>query len=348
MAALRNFAITLCVSLIIFGLIAYFLVGIIESNIDFLAGAETGDEPSDTAVETEEPDETGVSVETTSPEFEPLPEDFRGSTISAVLIGSDYMPDVYDDYDLSEINKNIDGFPIKERQITADSIIFVQVNIETREYVFLPIPSNTLVADKGLNKTLGSLLGESGPKYIKDKISALLSIYIDYYAMFTLDGVKSFFDELGGIEYNVPYDMEYFDPSEGEEGLVIDIKKGLQTLTGEDVIKLLRYVSYPEGDAKRRSVIIDFMKAVLAKITSKEYIEKLPELFEKALGEGIIETDFTEDALVENLDAIFAFNDFTKTVLTMPGKEEIVDGERVYVPNTAAVGNIIGKYKYTG
>ena len=46
MAALRNFAITLCVSLIIFGLIAYFLVGIAENNLDFLTGADTGDNPS--------------------------------------------------------------------------------------------------------------------------------------------------------------------------------------------------------------------------------------------------------------------------------------------------------------
>lgn len=348
MAAIRNFAITLCVSLIIFGLIAYFLVGIAENNLDFIAGVDTGDETSDTSVDTEKPEETGVTIETTSPEFEPLPEDFRGSTISAVLIGSDYLPDVYDDYDLSEKNKNIDGFPIKERQITADSIIFVQVNIETREYVFLPIPANTLVTDKGLSKTLGSLLGEAGPAYIKEKVSGLLSIYIDYYALFTLDGIKNFIKDIGGIEYNVPYDMEYSDPSEGEDGLVIDIRKGTQKLSGEDVVKLLRYVSYAEGDASRRGVIIDFMKAVLAKITSPSYLTKLPELFSEALLSGMIETNFTEEVLAENLDAVFAYPDFTKTVLTLPGKEDTVSDERVFIPNASAIGNILAKYKYSG
>lgn len=348
MAALRNFAITLCVSLIIFGLIAYFLVGIAENNLDFLTGADTGDNPSETSADTDEDQQPGVTIETTAPETEPLTEDFRGSTISAVLIGSDYLPDVYDDYDLSEINRNIDGFPIKERRICADSIIFVQVNVETREYVFLPIPSNTQVMDKGLSKSLGSLLGESGPEYIKDKVSGLLSIYIDYYALFTLDGVKSFIDGMGGIEYNVPYDMRYSDPSEGEEGLVIDIKKGAQKLTGDDVVKMLRYGSYSEGDAMRRTVIVDFMKAVLAKITSPAYLTRLPELFANALDSGMIETNFTEDVLAENLDAVFAYQDFTKTVLALPGKEETVDGEKIFIPNTAGVNNIIGKYKYTG
>ena len=223
-------------------------------------------------------------------------------------MGSDYLPDVYDDYDLSDVNKHIDGFPIKERQISADSIVFVQVNLDTREYVFIPIPANTLVTDKGLKKTLGSLLGESGPKYIKDKVSALLSIYIDYYALFTLDDVKSFIDGLGGIDYNVPYDMQYTDPSEGENGLVINIKKGPNKLNGEDVVKILRYVSYSEGDAMRRSVIIDFMKTVLLKITSPDNLAGLPEMFSKALGNGMIETDFTENALAENLDAVFCIS----------------------------------------
>lgn len=199
MAAIRNFAITLCVSLIIFGLIAYFLVGIAENNLDFIAGADTGDETSGpTETDTGDAEDTGVTIETKSPEFEPLPEDFRGSTISAVIIGSDYLPDVYDDYDLTEKNKDVDGFPIKERQITADSILFVQINLDTREYVFCPIPSNTLVSDKGLDKTLGSLLGESGPEYIKNKVSALLNIFIDYYALFTLDALEDFIDELNG------------------------------------------------------------------------------------------------------------------------------------------------------
>ncbi len=349
MAAIRNFAITLCVSLIIFGLLAYFLVGIAENNLDFIAGADTGDETSGpTATDTGESEDTGVTIETKSPEFEPLPEDFRGSTISAVIIGSDFMPDVYDDYDLSEENRYIEGFPIKERQITADSILFVQINLDTREYVFCPIPSNTLVADKGIDKTLGSLLGESGPEYIKNKVSALLNIYIDYYAMFTLDALEDFIDELDGIEFDVPVDMQYSDPSEGEEGLKIDIKKGRQKLTGELAVKMLRYVSYDKGDAVRRSLIVDFMKTVLAEITDPSYLTKLPGLFTEAVGAGKLQTNFTEDALAENLDAVFAYPDFTKTVLTLPGADVTVGDETFFSPNYAAIENLIAKYKYTG
>lgn len=349
MAAIRNFAITLCVSLIIFGLLAYFLVGIAENNLDFIAGADTGDETSGpTATDTGESEGTGVTIETKSPEFEPLPEDFRGSTISAVIIGSDYMPDVYDDYDLSEENRDIEGFPVKERQITADSILFVQINLDTREYVFCPIPSNTLVADKGIDKTLGSLLGESGPEYIKNKVSALLNIYIDYYAMFTLDALEEFIDELDGIEFDVPVDMQYSDPSEGEEGLTIDIKKGRQKLTGEQAVKMLRYVSYDKGDAVRRSLIVDFMKTVLAEITGPSYLTKLPGLFTEAVGAGKLQTNFTEEALAENLDAVFAYPDFTKTVLAFPGADVTVGDETYFSPNYAAIENLIAKYKYTG
>jgi cell envelope-related function transcriptional attenuator common domain len=348
MAAIRNFAITLCVSLIIFGLLAYFLVGIAENNIDFLSGADTGDDTSETTAAETKDSETGATVETTAVEYEPLPDDFKGSTIAAVLIGSDYQPNVYDDYDLTEVNKKIVGFPIKERQITADSIIYVQINLDTREYVFCSIPSDTLVEDKGIDKTIGSLLGQSGAAYIKDKVSALLGIYIDYYAMFNMDALKSFIDGLGGISYNVPWDLSYSDPSEGKDGLTINIAKGTQKLTGEQAVDMLRYVSYTSGDASRRAVIIEFMKTVLVKLTDSSQLGNLPKLFTNALGAGSIETNFTEDALATNLDAVFAYPDFTKTTLTLPGTETNVGDDKYFSPNYTAIANLFSKYKYTG
>lgn len=349
MAAIRNFAITLCVSLIIFGLLAYFLVGMAENNLDFLSGVETGDETSETtAPVTADPADTGATIETTAVEFEPLPDGFKGSTISAVLIGSDYMPGTYDDYDLSLVNKQVDGFPIKERQICADSIIFVQINLDTREYVFCAIPSNTLVADNGLDKTLGSLLGESGAAYIKDKVSALLGIYIDYYALFTTGALADFIDGIDGITYNVPWDLSYSDPSEGEDGLTISIQKGKQTLTGEQAVQMLRYVSYNSGDAARRAVIVEFMKTVLAKITEPSYLGQLPKLFTDALGAGKLETNFTENALAANLDAVFAYPDFSKTALTLPGTDAVIGDDKYFSPNYTAIANLFGKYKYTG
>lgn len=349
MAAMRNFAITLCVSLIIFGLLAYFLVGIAENNIDFLSGAETGDETSDTSEpETTAPEDSGATVETTEVEYEPLPDGFKGATISAVLIGSDYQPDVYDDYDLTEINKKISGFPIRERQITADSIIYVLINLDTREYVFCAIPSNTLVEDNGLDKTLGSLLGEYGAAYVRDKVSALLGVYINYYALFTLGAVENFIDGINGVSYNVPWDLSYSDPSEGEEGLTISIPKGTQTLTGKQAADMLRYVSFGTGDTARRAVVIEFTKTVLAKITDPSYLGKLPQLFSNALSAGTIQTDFTGEALAANLDAVFAYPDFTKTTLTLPGADATIGDEIYFSPNYTAIANLIAKYKYTG
>ncbi len=349
MAAIRNFAITLCVSLLIFGLLAYLTVSVAENHLDFLSGTDTSGETSDTtASETEEPVGTGTATENQPDALEPLPVGFKGSTISAVIIGSDYQPGVFDDYDLTEINNKRGGFPIKNRQITADSIIYVQVNLDTREYVFCPIPSNTLVEDRGLDKTLGSLLGESGAPYIKEKVSALLGVYIDYYALVTTGALANFIDSIDGVYYNVPLALSYSDPSEGKEGLTITIEKGAQTLNGKKTVEMLRYVSYTGGDTSRRTAIIDFMKAVLAKITTPEYLAKLPKLFTEAIGSGAIATDFTEDALAANLDAVFAYSDFTKITLTLPGADAVIGDENYFSPNYAQVSSMIAKYKYTG
>ncbi|MFA7674298.1 MAG: LCP family protein [Clostridia bacterium] len=68
----------------------------------------------------------------------------------------------------------------------------------------------------------------------------LLNIDMDYYIRISYDTIEKVVDSMGGIEFEVPFDMIYYDYTPGSE-IEIELYKGLQVLNGDQVIEYLRF-----------------------------------------------------------------------------------------------------------
>ena len=69
---------------------------------------------------------------------------------------------------------------------------------------------------------------------------------IDRYAITTFEGFEQAIDAIGGVEMDVPYDLQYSDPY---QDLEIDIKAGERVLDGEHALQFVRFRSgYATGD----------------------------------------------------------------------------------------------------
>jgi LCP family protein required for cell wall assembly len=81
---------------------------------------------------------------------------------------------------------------------------------------------------------------------------------IHFYEIYSDDDIKKIVDAMGGIEIDVPMDMKYTDK---KQGLKIDLKKGKQTLNGDEAVQYLRYrKGYKTGDLGRVEAQQNFMK----------------------------------------------------------------------------------------
>ncbi|MCQ2426731.1 MAG: LCP family protein [Lachnospiraceae bacterium] len=324
LSAFRNFLITLIVSLLVFGFLGYTICGFAADKLhwnDDLPPEESGKVTPVTGGETRPPSETDEG-------------ELKRSSFTVLLVGSDYQPDVFDDYDLTELNKEVTGFPVKERKITADEIVLLYVNGERNELSICSIPSETRVTDKGVVKTLGMVYGESGIEYLTEKLTGMTGIRIDYYLSVGIPGMKAIIDEIGPITFNVPVDMEYTDPSEGPEGYEIRLRHGIQRLDGEKALMLLRFNGYRDNGSSRRETGINFLKAVLSKLTTDPTTYARAGELRETFAE-YVETNFTEVALTEELDLIFRYPDMKITVLTYPGSVTVSDGKVCYEPDIA-------------
>lgn len=334
---IRNFIVTFCVSLLIFGLLSYAIV----TNVDnVFSSPDNG--PADTADIAKPLDtvtgEMPANSETDAEGNVIKPSD--GNDVTFLLVGTDYQPDILNDYDVTDLNTGRTGFPIKPRAITADAIMIMKANSNTKEFVFSMIPSDMRVQADGNDVKLGSLYSSKGIHYLRNKVTAMTGLKIDYYAVASVTGLAAIIDEIEGINVTVPIDMNYEDET---QQLYIHIDKGSQTLNGTQAVNMLRYKLYPNGDASRRALIETFARAVLKKMTDPSMLAKVSDLYN--LHSKHVETDFTLSDLVLHLDLIFSYPEYTSTDIVYPGIAGTVESNTYFEPDLNAAINIYRKYR---
>ena len=116
--SLRNFFITLLASLLVFGVVAYFITNFVS---DLLKDSIDGTPPISLEIITS----TEPVAENTGKD-EALVE-LKGESFTFAIIGTDYQPDILPDYNIED--EYVDTFPLRRnRTYSADSIAIVRVD----------------------------------------------------------------------------------------------------------------------------------------------------------------------------------------------------------------------------
>lgn len=167
------------------------------------------------------------------------------------------------------------------------------------------IPRDTAFISKEFDrkvKLTEVLNSENGNQKVIDAVRDTLSVPVTYYAKLNLSAVKEIVDSVGGIELDVPMDMEYDDP---HKNLHIKLKQGKQTLNGDAVCGLLQFrrsndgTGYAEGDMTRIEVGQQFISEFISQKLNKEFINKSPDIF-KILAENM-ETNYPISNLMNDI-----------------------------------------------
>lgn len=114
-----------------------------------------------------------------------------------------------------------------------------------------------------------------GVELLLSEIDHQFDVRPDYYVKIDFDGFNYIVDSIGGIEFEVPQDMDYEDPT---QDLYIHLKKGVQVLDGDKAQQLVRFRKdnyghgYVNGDIDRIQVQQAFLKAFMAKALSSDTI----------------------------------------------------------------------------
>ena len=151
-----------------------------------------------------------------------------------------------------------------------------------------------------------------------DRLETQLCITIDEYVLINTSGFRSIIDAVGGIDFDVPFDMFYEDP---EQDLYIDLKAGYQHLDGKQCESLIRYRDgYSRGDIERMEMRADFMSALFSQVKANINLDTMLNLIrDKALLQKM-STSMSLVDLLAYVKMVYTVRDADMDIRTIAGE----------------------------
>ena len=157
------------------------------------------------------------------------------------------------------------------------------------------IPRDSKAIIGGKAHKINYAYNKGGTELLASTVSEQLGIPVDYTVCVNLQGFTALVDAIGGVDFEVPINMDYDDPI---QGLSIHFKKGMQHLSGADALRVVRFrhnsdgTGYGSEDLGRMQTQQKFLKAVAKKMLSAGNILTKVDDYAKIFNQ-YVDTDLT-------------------------------------------------------
>ncbi len=218
---------------------------------------------------------------------------------------------------------------VDEDETRTDALMVATMDTKDKTINIMNIPRDTMCnntaigASKKINAAYGMDTGGKGGNItqMKKEIERLMGFQPDKYVIVNFDGIAAVVDAIGGVDYEVPFDMQYDDPS---QNLHIDLKKGMQHLNGKQTVGFLRWrhnndysVQYTNGDEGRVENQQKFLKTLAGQVLQLKNVTKIRSIAEAVFKN--VKTDFSAGELLwMGMQAMQIDNDNIR-FFTLPG-----------------------------
>ena len=173
-----------------------------------------------------------------------------------------------------------------------DTMILISYDTKNKEIHAVSLLRDTMINTSSSSKRLNSVYArnrgssdlpeqervENGMTALKQEVSKLTGIYPDFYVLVQWEAIGELVDAIGGVHFEVPFDMDYDDPA---QDLHIHQEAGYRLLDGDDAMQVIRFRKgggISLGDSGRTEIQRDFLVAVLKECLQPDILLKLPEL----------------------------------------------------------------------
>ena len=119
-----------------------------------------------------------------------------------------------------------------------DTLMYLTYDVGEQTVSVASIPRDTKVdADRRVKK-INSAYAYGGMDGLKQEIYQTFGLPVDYYIKVDVQAFVALVDEVDGIDFYVPCDMDYDDPW---QDLSIHYKEGMQHLSGQQALEVCRF-----------------------------------------------------------------------------------------------------------
>ncbi|MDR2665157.1 MAG: LCP family protein [Oscillospiraceae bacterium] len=193
---------------------------------------------------------------------------------------------------------------------------FMTATLDTVNYTLnvVNIPRDTLVNVPWNVKKINSIYANRKIEGAIDGLADILGYEVDKYAIVDMKAFKALVDAIGGIDYNVPRNMNYDDPA---QDLHIHFSKGMQHLSGKQALEVVRFRSYAEADIGRIRTQQDLLMTAAKQILASKNSIKVLDIANIFI--NYVKTDMTLQNIIWLASELYKLDSENITFTTMPG-----------------------------
>ena len=231
-----------------------------------------------------------------------------------------------------------------------DTIMVVKYSAKNQSASMLSIPRDTFTGDDEkrarASDKINSKYINGGAQDTLKEVNELTGLNIRYYLIVDTKALRDLVDAIGGVEFDVPIDMDYDDVT---QALHIHVKKGLQLLNGEQAEGVVRFrhnnnytsypVSYGDNDLGRMRTQREFLKILLKQLMKPANITKINNLLKIAQEE--VETNIDWNTAKGYVPSLFGFNTNNLVTNALPGEAKYANGVAVFIANPIKTKDLI-------
>ncbi len=207
----------------------------------------------------------------------------------------------------------------------SDTMMLLNFDASTCKINVMSIPRDTKVRiEKGYHK-INYAYPRGGVDLSVQTVSELLDVNIKYYVFVDTVAFRKIIDLLGGVEIDVPTNLDYDDPM---QNLHIHLKKGLQTLDGDRAEQFIRFrkankqtkeveTYYDGSDLDRIEAQQYFVKELVRQKFTLQYITKINSIIDVIFKN--IETNFTLNEIANLSSFVSKITGASINFISMPG-----------------------------
>lgn len=214
----------------------------------------------------------------------------------------------------------------------SDAMILTTFNQNKHQIRMLSIPRDTIsyIPKVGYYDKITHAHAYGGPIAAMDSVEATMNVPVDYYVRINMKAFVEAVNELGGIYYDVPYDLN--EPNTDDTGK-IKIKKGYQKLNGDEALAVAR-TRHHDSDLKRGQRQMELIKILFQKAQEVDSIDKLDNVIQ-IVGKNAKHN--LTNSEIKALAKMYLTNDVKIKTAQLKGKDDMLNGIYYYHPSVESI-----------
>lgn len=233
-----------------------------------------------------------------------------------------------------------------------DTIMLAGYNPKTQKAFMVSIPRDTYIGTNdnyadGYSK-INSVYQKGVKKTVK-QVEKITGVEINHYIVVKTSALVQIVDAIGGVNFDVPIDMDYDDPT---QNLHIDLKAGMQLIDGPKAEQLLRFrhnndgssypSSYGDNDYGRMRTQREFIKATASQIIKWENLTKIKEITSAIFDN--LETDMSLPKMIGYIPSVLKFDMANLQMQQLPGQSERINGLWFYTHDLSKTKTLMTEF----